>query len=105
MKAVFEPPRTEAEELVALVFAELLPVERVGVHDDFFVLGGHSLLAIRVIARVRAVVGLDLPVRLLFDQPTVAGFAEVVEAALLAEIDQLTEEEAQAQLAARMEAG
>ncbi|NUR26844.1 MAG: AMP-binding protein [Catenulispora sp.] len=105
VKTVFEPPRTEAEELVALIFAELLPVERVGVHDDFFVLGGHSLLAIRVIARVRAVVGLDLPVRLLFDQPTVAGFAEAVEAALFADIDQLTEEEAEAQLAARMEAG
>jgi hypothetical protein len=104
VRTVFEPPGTEAEELVALVFTELLPVERVGRHDDFFALGGHSLLAIRVIARVRAVVGLDLPVRLLFDRSTVAGFAAAVEAALLAEIDQLTDDEAEAQLA-RMEAG
>ncbi|GAA1971994.1 condensation domain-containing protein [Catenulispora subtropica] len=104
-RPVFEAPRTEAEELVASIFAELLPVRRVGAHDDFFVLGGHSLLAVRVIARVRAVVGLEVPVRLLFDRPTVAGFAEAVEAALVAEIDQLTEAEAEAQLAARTEAG
>jgi amino acid adenylation domain-containing protein len=104
-RTAFQEPRTEAEELVALIFAELLPVRRVGAHDDFFALGGHSLLAVRAIARVRAVVGLELPVRLLFEQPTVAGFAEAVEAALVAEIDQLSEDEAEAQLAARMEAG
>ena len=105
VRTVFEAPRTEAEELVALIFAELLPVRRVGVHDDFFESGGHSLLAIRVISRVRAVVGLELPVRLLFEQSTVAGFAAALEAALAAEIDQLTEDEAEALLAARMEAG
>ncbi|NUP48315.1 MAG: AMP-binding protein [Catenulispora sp.] len=105
VRTVFEAPRTEAEELVASIFSELLPVERVGAHDDFFGLGGHSLLAIRVIARVRAVVGLEVPVRALFDSPTVAGFAEAVQAALVAEIDQLTEAEAEAQMAARAEAG
>ncbi|MCW6004193.1 hypothetical protein K1W54_06305 [Micromonospora sp. CPCC 205371] len=96
----YEAPRTDAEELVADIFAELLPVERVGAHDDFFVLGGHSLLAIRVIARLRAAVSIDLPVRLLFQYPTVAAFALAVETALIAEIDRLTEEEAAAQLAA-----
>ncbi|GLH96806.1 amino acid adenylation domain-containing protein [Phytohabitans aurantiacus] len=100
VRTVYEAPRTDAEELVADIFAELLRVERVGAHDDFFVLGGHSLLALRVIARLRAAVSLDLPVRLLFKYPTVAGFAEAVETALIAEIDRLTDEEAAAQLAA-----
>ncbi|MET7403118.1 condensation domain-containing protein [Dactylosporangium sp. NPDC005572] len=104
VRTAFEPPRTDAEELVARIFAEVLPVERVGADDDFFVLGGHSLLAVRVIARLRAAVGLDLPVRLVFQHPTVAGFADAVETALVAEIDRLTEDEAAAQLAARTEA-
>jgi amino acid adenylation domain-containing protein len=96
----FVAPRSDAEELIAGIFTELLPVDRVGVHDDFFVLGGHSLLATRVTARLRATVDLNLPVRALFDRPTVAGFADAVEQALIAEIDRLTEEEAAAKLAA-----
>ncbi len=93
-------PRSDAEALIAGIFTELLAVEQVGAHDDFFELGGHSLLAIRVIARIRAAIDLDLPVRALFEQPTVAGFADTVEQALIAEIDRLTEEEAAAKLAA-----
>ncbi|MFG1811492.1 amino acid adenylation domain-containing protein [Streptomyces sp. NPDC049040] len=100
-EAVFEEPRTDAEKLVAGIFAELLQAGRVGALDDFFSLGGHSLMAVRAIGRLRAVVGLDIPVRLLFDQPTVEGFARAVEAELLAEIDRLTDDEAAAQLAAR----
>jgi acyl carrier protein len=100
VRTAYEAPRTDAEELVAEVFADLLQVAQVGANDDFFILGGHSLLAIRVIARLRAAVSLDLPVRLLFQYPTVAGFAQAVEAALIAEIDRLTEDEAAAQLAA-----
>ncbi|MBV1856200.1 non-ribosomal peptide synthetase [Catellatospora tritici] len=99
-RADYVAPRTDAEALVAGIFAELLPIERAGAHDDFFALGGHSLLATRVIARLRATVDLDLPIRSLFDRPTVAGFADAVEQALVAEIDRLTEEEAAAQLAA-----
>src|SRR5690606_33880785 len=96
-------PRSDAEALIAGIFTELLAVEQVGAHDDFFELGGHSLLAIRVIARIRAAIDLDLPVRALFEQPTVAGFADTVEQALIAEIDRLTEEEAAAKLAARLQ--
>jgi amino acid adenylation domain-containing protein len=98
--ADFVAPRSDAESLVAGIFTELLPVDRVGAHDDFFALGGHSLLATRVIARLRATVEVNLSVRALFDRPTVAGFADAVEQALIAEIDRLTEEEAAAKLAA-----
>ena len=77
-------PRSPLEELVAGLWAELLGVERVGLHDDFFALGGHSLLAIRQLARLAAATGVDLPLRALFAHPTVASLAAEVERILRA---------------------
>ena len=68
------PPRTPAEELVAAVWERVLGVFP-GVHDDFFALGGHSLRATQVVARIREAFGIDLPLRALFEAPTVAGLA------------------------------
>ncbi|GLW69316.1 hypothetical protein Kpho02_16150 [Kitasatospora phosalacinea] len=92
------PPRTDAEHLVAETWSEVLGLEadRIGAHDDFFALGGHSLLAVRVLARLRAALELDLPVRVLFEAPTVAGTAAAVEELLLAEIDALSADEVRA---------
>ena len=70
-----EAPRDEREELIAAVWAEVLELRRVGIHEDFFTLGGHSLLATRVVSRLRALFGVDLTVRDLFESPAVAALA------------------------------
>ncbi|HVG31078.1 MAG TPA: amino acid adenylation domain-containing protein, partial [Pyrinomonadaceae bacterium] len=75
-------PRTPAEEVIAATWAELLGVERVGVEENFFDLGGHSLLVTQVISRVREAFGVEIPLRVLFEQPTVSGLARGVEEAL-----------------------
>ncbi|MDX2000373.1 MAG: condensation domain-containing protein, partial [Thermoanaerobaculia bacterium] len=73
--AEFVAPRTAAEALVAGVFAELLGVPRVSVFDHFFDLGGHSLKATRLVSRLRAASGVELPLRAVFEAPTVEALA------------------------------
>ncbi|MCY2962054.1 MAG: amino acid adenylation domain-containing protein, partial [Planctomycetota bacterium] len=71
-------PSTPVEELLAEIWEKVLGRERVGIHDNFFELGGHSLLAIKLIVRLRDAFGVDLPVRALFDAPTVARLAAAI---------------------------
>ncbi|NJM67005.1 MAG: amino acid adenylation domain-containing protein [Acaryochloris sp. RU_4_1] len=69
----FLPPRTVAEEVVAEVWKQVLGLQKIGVRDNFFELGGHSLLATRVISQLRQDFQVELPLRALFESPTVEG--------------------------------
>ena len=79
VEAAYVPPRTPMEELVAGLWAELLGASRVGAQDNFFEIGGHSLLATQVVSRLRETLGVEVPIRLFFEQPTVEGLARVLE--------------------------
>ena len=68
-------PRTAVEQVLAGIFSEVLSLERVGVNDSFCDRGGHSLLATQILSRVREAFQLELPLRMLFKAPSVAGFA------------------------------
>ncbi len=108
----FVAPRTPVEEIIAEIWAVVLKAEKVGVHDNFFELGGHSLLATQVVSRIReALRAMDLPVRALFEAPTVADLASRIAQSVLAtdeleelagnlaEVELLTDDEARRRLA------
>jgi len=73
-------PRNSIEELLAGIWAKVLKVERIGVHDNFFALGGHSLLAMQVVSRIRTALNTDLPLRVLFEASSLAALADRVSA-------------------------
>jgi acyl carrier protein len=107
-------PRTGTEELLANIWGDVLGVEKVGVEDDFFDLGGHSLMATRVTSRIRQAFNVEMPLRALFETPTISGLAESLEELVNSEregmgqitdvlemLDGLSEEEVNAMLEER----
>jgi amino acid adenylation domain-containing protein/non-ribosomal peptide synthase protein (TIGR01720 family) len=79
----FTAPRTPTEEIVAAIFTEVLNIKRAGSTDNFFELGGHSLLATQVLSRVRDHLKVDLPLRDLFQSPTIERLAQIIDKAFL----------------------
>jgi amino acid adenylation domain-containing protein len=72
------PPRTTAEEIIAEVWSEILGIKHLGVQDNFFEIGGHSLMATRVVSHLRAIFQVDIPLRRLFEKPTIEGLLGVI---------------------------
>ncbi|HYW08706.1 MAG TPA: beta-ketoacyl synthase N-terminal-like domain-containing protein [Longimicrobium sp.] len=90
----YHAPENEVEEQIAAMWQELLGISRIGIHDDFFGLGGHSLFATQIISRVRDTFQLELPLKAIFEAPTIARLAVLIEDAIMAEIESLSDEEA-----------
>ncbi|MFB2976514.1 amino acid adenylation domain-containing protein [Microseira sp. BLCC-F43] len=78
LERTFVAPRTPVEEILAGIWAKILGLEQVSIHDNFFDLGGHSLLATQVISRMRETFKVELPLRCLFESPTVAELAQQI---------------------------
>lgn len=81
MRDAYVPPRTPVEETLAAIWTDVMKIERAGIYDNFFELGGHSLLATQIFARVRDNLGVELPLRSIFDTPTIADLASSLETA------------------------
>jgi len=93
-------PRNEFEEIVEAMIAPILGLQRVSIHDNFFLLGGHSLMGAQLIAKVRDTFDVELVLRNVFECPTVAKLAGKVEALLTARLDAMSDEEVDAALRA-----
>jgi acyl carrier protein len=85
LQEAFVAPRSQSEELVASIWSNVLGLERIGVYDSFFELGGHSLLVVQIVSRIREVFEVELPLRSLFEVPTIAGLTELIETSRLTE--------------------
>ena len=106
LEEAFVAPRTSVEKVLAGIWTEVLKLEKVGIHDNFFELGGHSLLATQVVSRIRAAFQVELPLRSLFEKPTIAELAFAITQSrggtaraeeidrILADIESLSDEEA-----------
>jgi acyl carrier protein len=87
-------PRTPVEEVLAEIWAEVLGLERVGVHDSFFELGGHSLLIMRLLARIRDTLDLRISIRTVFSMPTLEAMAGEIERRIYEDDADMSEDEA-----------
>ena len=85
LEAGYVPPRNPVEETLVGIWSQLLGVERVGIHDNFFDLGGHSLLTTQLVSRLRNAFQIEVALTTFFEDPTVAGLAQVIELARWAE--------------------
>ncbi|HEX6046564.1 MAG TPA: amino acid adenylation domain-containing protein [Pyrinomonadaceae bacterium] len=95
LRRPFVAPETPAQARLVELFASVLSLDQIGIHDDFFELGGDSILATRLVSRVRRAFGVELPLRELFWKPSVSELAQVVEELVIGQLENLSDEEAE----------
>jgi NADP-dependent 3-hydroxy acid dehydrogenase YdfG/acyl carrier protein len=95
LKTAYVAPRNETECKIADIYQELLGIDGIGIHDNFFDLGGHSLIGIQLISRLRQEFQVELSLRFIFEAPSVAELALIIEEILIGEIEEITEDEAE----------
>ncbi|WP_052376906.1 type I polyketide synthase, partial [Chondromyces apiculatus] len=98
LDTTYVAPRTPIERRLVEVWRDLLGVEPIGIHDDFSDLGGHSLVATQLVSRLREAYRVDLSLRRVFEAPTIAELAQVVESLLVARVQELSPEQVTARL-------
>jgi amino acid adenylation domain-containing protein len=87
-------PRTEIEGRLAEMWQEVLQVDRIGIHDNFFDIGGHSLMATRLMSRIRQQLAVELPLQTIFESPTIAELGESLADLMIVDLDRMTDDEA-----------
>jgi hypothetical protein len=98
IEAAFVAPRTPIEEMMAATWSQVLQLEKIGIHDNFFSIGGHSLLAAQVLNRVQQTFNVELPLSIFFETPTVAALAAQIARIQMQEADDVTLRAALAEL-------
>jgi amino acid adenylation domain-containing protein/FkbM family methyltransferase len=94
----YVPPENETEEQIIVMWQELLGIDKIGIYDNFFQLGGHSLLGIQLISRLRESFQVEVPLKALFNTPTVIDLTSLIEEMILLEIEGLSEDEIRKQI-------
>ena len=94
-REAFIAPRTPAEKSLASIWTKLLGINRIGINDNYFELGGDSLLATQLVSQVRSVFEVELPLVELFRHPTLAEMAASIEEAIIEQMEEMSDEEAE----------
>ena len=87
---MYAPPETSMEKSIAMMWQEVLGVKDPGIHDDFFHLGGQSIMTIRIVQRINQAFQINLPMRAIFTEPTIASLALLVEETLIEKLEAAT---------------
>jgi acyl transferase domain-containing protein/acyl carrier protein len=93
LQTAYVAPRNDLEQSIAAIWQNLLGIEQIGIHDDYFELGGNSLLAIQYLSNLRYTFDVEIPIRSIFEKSTIAEQGKIIEEALIEEIEGLPEEE------------
>ena len=99
LESTYSAPQSDVQRQVAAIWSQTLNLNRVGIHDNFFYLGGNSMLSVQIVAKINRAFDIEFPLRSFFESPTVAQQSDIIEEIVLADLDELSDEEIEALLA------